>query len=352
MTVSGTTGTLYVNGTAVGNNTDITLHPSSLGPTDQDWLGRSEFGDPYFHGAFDDVNIYNRALTTAQVAAMATGTAPGNGNVADYTFNEATGVAASDSSGNGQNATIVSPPPSAGATGPRVAGEIGNALQLNGNGEYVQLPNGIVSGLHDFTISTWVKPTANLPWSRIFDFGNGTNDFMFMTLSAGGGPLIFSDATPTNAGQTLTAPGELPLNTWSQVAVTLSGTTGTLYIDGQAVATNDNMVVNPSDLGVTTQNWIGHSQFSADPFLAATVDDFQIYDHALSASDIAALASGQAGAGNVADYKFDEASGTTAVDSSGNGNNATIFLSPTAEVGASDDQFWGSWTQSVVDSSG
>jgi hypothetical protein len=339
VTVSGTTGTLYVNGTAVGNNTDITLHPSSLGPTSQDWLGRSEFGDPYFHGAFDDFNIYNSALTPAQVAAMATGTTPGNGNVADYTFNEATGAAAADSSGNGQNATIVSPPPSAGATGPRVAGEIGNAVQLNGDGEYVQLPNGIVSGLHDFTISTWVNPTANLPWSRIFDFGNGTNDFMFMTLSAGGGPLIFSDATPTNGGQTLTAPGRLPLNTWSHVAVTLSGTTGTLYIDGKAVATNSNMVVNPSSLGVTTQNWIGHSQFPADPFLDAAVDDFNIYSRALSASEIAALAGGQPGAGDVADYKFDEASGATAIDSSGSGNNATI-LGTTTEVGASDDQFW------------
>jgi hypothetical protein len=122
--------------------------------------------------------------------------------------------------------------------------------------------------------------------------------------------------------------------------VTLAGTTGTLYINGQPVATNNNMVVNPSDLGVTDQNWIGHSQFPADPFLHAAVDDFQIYSRALSSSEIAALASGQPGAGDVADYKFDETSGTTAFDSSGNGNNATIFLNPTAEVGASDDQFW------------
>jgi hypothetical protein len=34
-----------------------------------------------------------------------------------------------------------------------VPGEIGNALKLSGNGEYVNLPSGIVSGLHDFTIS-------------------------------------------------------------------------------------------------------------------------------------------------------------------------------------------------------
>jgi len=211
------------------------------------------------------------------------------------------------------------------ATGPRVPGEIGNALKLSGNGEYVNLPGGIVSGLHDFTISAWVNPSANSAWSRVFDFGTGTNNFMFLTLSAGGGPLLFADATPSGGGDVIAGPGTLPLNTWSHVAVTLSGNTGTLYVDGQPVATNNNMTVTPADLGATNQNWIGRSQFIADPYLAATVDDFQIYDHALSAADIAALASGQPGAGNVADYKFDENSGATALDSSGNGRNGTII---------------------------
>jgi len=212
-----------------------------------------------------------------------------------------------------------------GATGPRVPGKIGNAVKLSGNGEYVDLPDGIVSGLHDFTISAWVNPSANSAWSRVFDFGTGTGDYMFLTLSAGGGPIRFAITTSGNgAEQEINGPSTLPLNTWSHVAVTLSGNTGTLYVNGQAVATNNNMNLTPADLGATNNNWIGRSQFSGDPFLDATVDDFQIYDHALSAAEIAALASGQAGAGNVASYKFDEDSGETALDSSGNGHNATI----------------------------
>jgi hypothetical protein len=211
------------------------------------------------------------------------------------------------------------------ASGPRVPGEIGNAVKLSGNGEYVNLPNGIVGGLHDFTISAWVNPSANSAWSRVFDFGTGTGNFMFLTLSAGGGPLLFADATPSGGGDVIAGPGTLPLNTWSHVAVTLAGHTGTLYVNGQPVATNTNMTVTPADLGATNQNWIGRSQFIADPYLAATVDEFQIYDHALSAAEIAALASGQPGAGNVASYKFDEGSGATALDSSGNGRNATII---------------------------
>jgi hypothetical protein len=213
-----------------------------------------------------------------------------------------------------------------GATGPRVPGKIGNAVKLSGNGEYVNLPNGIVSGLHDFTISAWVNPSANSAWSRVFDFGTGTNNYMFLTLSAGGGPIRFAITTPGGGGeQQINGPSTLPLNTWSHVAVTLSGNTGTLYVNGQPVGTNTNMTFTPADLGATNQDWIGRSQFSADPFLAATVDDFQIYSRALSTTEVADLAAGQPGNGDVADYKFDEDSGDTALDSSGNGRNATII---------------------------
>ncbi|HTU75807.1 MAG TPA: arabinofuranosidase catalytic domain-containing protein [Trebonia sp.] len=216
-----------------------------------------------------------------------------------------------------------------GATGARVPGEIGNAVRLSGNGEYVQLPDGIASGLHDFTISAWVNPSQNTAWSRVFDFGTGTNDYMFLTLSAGGGPMRYAITTSGNgAEQQINTSTSLPLNTWSLVTVTLSGSTGTLYVDGQPVGTNTSMTLNPTSLGDTSQNWIGRSQFPADPYLNGTVDDFNIYSRALSPAEVAALATGQPGAGDVADYAFDEASGATALDSSGNGRNATIISPP------------------------
>ena len=210
------------------------------------------------------------------------------------------------------------------ATGPRVPGEIGNAVKLSGSNEYVNLPSGIVSGLTDFTVSAWINPSAITTWSRVFDFGTGTNVYMFLTVNAGGGPRFAITTSGGGGEQQLSSSTQLPLNTWTHLAVTLSGTTGTLYVNGTPVATNPNMTLHPSNLGSTNQTWIGRSQYS-DPYLAATVDDFQIYSRALSTTEVAALAGGTAGAGDVASYKFDEASGATAVDSSGSGHDATII---------------------------
>jgi hypothetical protein len=44
------------------------------------------------------------------------------------------------------------------------------------------------------------------------------------------------------------------------------------------------------DLGVTTQNWLGRSQWTADPFFGGSIDDFHIYNRALSESEVRYLA--------------------------------------------------------------
>jgi hypothetical protein len=215
----------------------------------------------------------------------------------------------------------------AGATGPRVPGRLGNAVELNGVADYVSLPSGIVSGLSDFTISVWVNPSAISTWSRVFDFGTGTAVNMFLTVNSGGGPRFAITVGGGGAEQRLSRSGQLPLNAWSHLAVTLSGTTGTLYVNGVPAATNPAMTLSPSDLGTTGNNWIGRSQYP-DPFLNATVDEFQIYDRALDAIEVQQLAAGEPGAGTVASYRFDEDGGADALDSSGNGRTATIISPP------------------------
>ena len=212
---------------------------------------------------------------------------------------------------------------------PRVPGVFGNALQLNGGSpaNYVLTPEGIFAGLTDFTIAAWVNPVATPDWSRVFDFGDNETVYMFMTVSAGGtnNPRFAITVSGNGSEQRLDAPNPLATGTWTHLAVTLSGTTATLYVNGIAVDTNTSMTLSPSSLGATTQNYIGRSQFPPDPYLDATVDDFQVYDYALTAAEVAALLTAP-DAGNVLDYHFDEAKGDVAIDSSGNSYDGTIEL--------------------------
>jgi hypothetical protein len=231
---------------------------------------------------------------------------------------------------------VVEPPtlePSAATRTPGQTG-FGNAIRL-GNPEpnrYVDLPDGIVNGLTDFTIGTWVNWNGGQDWARIFDFGNNTGTFMFLTPNAGGAPgARFAILTPTSGGeQQITWANQLPTG-WHHVAVTKSGTLGTLWVDGVAVATNSNVTASPSSLGNTTNNWIGRSQFGGDPFYAGVVDDFNIFDRALSQEEIQSLMAapgGGVGGGNVASYQFDEDDGNTVIDASANGRDATVVTQP------------------------
>ena len=247
---------------------------------------------------------------------------------------------------------------------PRDAGKFGRALRLSGSpiglAEHVSLPAGVVSGLRDFTISLWINPAqydrAKLSDGRptvdpatlyngtaIFDFGQPNPQFaepalarMYLTIRAGNDkpvPRFAITTSGANGEQRLDAVQALPVDKWTHVAITRSGSTATLYVDGEPVATNPNMTLSPADLGATTGNWLGRCQFPQRniSYLNAQLDEFQIFDRGLTQDDVRSLMTSAAGTvkgGNVLWYRFDENDGPKATDSSGKGRHGTI-IAPT-----------------------
>ncbi|MEJ5237567.1 MAG: LamG-like jellyroll fold domain-containing protein [Limisphaera sp.] len=71
VTLRGSVGMLYVNGAPVATNTGLTLRPSSLGPTVNNYLGRSQYAwDPYLDAELDEFQIYRVALRPQEIAAL------------------------------------------------------------------------------------------------------------------------------------------------------------------------------------------------------------------------------------------------------------------------------------------
>lgn len=71
VTLNGSTGILYVNGSEAGRNSSMTLMPSSLGATTQNYIGRSQYSaDAYVDGRVDEFRIYAAALSAPEVAAL------------------------------------------------------------------------------------------------------------------------------------------------------------------------------------------------------------------------------------------------------------------------------------------
>ena len=202
--------------------------------------------------------------------------------VAHYQFNETAGTSAADATGNGKTATV-------NGGGTWIAGRIGNAVNLSGTSQYVSIPAGILAGASACTIATWVRLDTIANWVRVFDLGTGTTANMFLTARSSSNTARFA-ITSSGAGgeQRINAPAALPTGAWTHVAVTLSGSTGILYVNKAEVA-RASITLTPASLGSTSQNWVGRSQYSGDPFLDGAVDDFRLYSRALSASEISAL---------------------------------------------------------------
>ena len=168
------------------------------------------------------------------------------------------------------------------------------SLSFNGVDQYVALPTGVAAELADFTIAAKVFWNAARDWERAFDFGTGMNQYLFLTPRAARGGLSFTISNNGGFGsQTVSTPTPLATGQWVHVAITLSGSTATLYVNGAVAGTNTAMTRAPFRLDDTDKNWLGRSQYPADPYFNGKVDEFRIYNGAMTAAQVAALAVAQ-----------------------------------------------------------
>lgn len=196
--------------------------------------------------------------------------------VARYTFDGS----ARDNSGNANDAELVGSPG-------YVPGQFGQALSLSGTSQYAMAPAGIMASATNFTIAAWVYWNGGPAWQRIFDFGNGTAQYLFLTPGSGSGTLRFAITTNGAAAEQQLNASSLSTNQWIHVAVTCDGATASLYTNG-VLAASGGVSLSPAAFNPALNNF-GASQFPADPFFNGSLDDVRIYNYALNAAQVAQL---------------------------------------------------------------
>ncbi len=172
------------------------------------------------------------------------------------------------------------------------------ALNLGGSTGHVKLPDDMMAGLDAITVSSkvWVDSTQGGNYF-LWGLGNTGSDgagrgYLFSTGNSTYRAAIASGNWTTEQG--MTSGSALPRGAWKTVTYTLEDGVATLYLDGVQVGRNANVTIKPGDIGGgrTTANYIGRSVYTGDNRLKGKVQDFRIYNRALSASEVAALGAG------------------------------------------------------------
>ncbi len=229
-------------------------------------------GYGHFSGSLDDLRIYNRALSADEVKALYEG-AKDEGLVAWYKFDGN----ANDSSGNGNNGT---------AHGVTLTtdrnGSPNSAYSFDGD-DWISVTHDDSLNPDALTVSVWMKPSdwynghipiickSNVSWqegsyrSQIDNHGD-TITFMLRATASANNCIEFGK--------------------WQLITLTLDNQSMCVYRNGVLIGRDDapGLIQKKSDdIG------IGRNIVGATEYFKGSMDDFRIYNRALSAAEVKSL---------------------------------------------------------------
>jgi len=209
-----------------------------------------------------------------------------SGLVGSWSFNEGTGTSVHDSSGNGNNGTLMNAPVWS-------TGKYGDALTFDGIYDYVEIPHNETLTSSNFTIEAWIYLNSDVVGTQarivskqetisksysfgIFGKGYGGSAGNQLLLSIGNGTTWWNFLSTTH----------LSNQTWYYVAGTHEGTNSKIYIDGQLDKNGTTSTQTTNNTGVLTIGCQKQTGTGASFFFNGTIDEVEIYNRALSQQEI------------------------------------------------------------------
>jgi hypothetical protein len=330
-----------------------------------DWhlnIGAAYSGGGFFDGQLDDVKIYNYARTQSQIVQDMNAGHPAPGGqigsaLAEWHFDEGYGTTANNSGfgGSSLNGTL-----GTGNSAPAwsLSGKYGKALSFDGSNDYVYTSNAAIIASNTVTYTSvswggWFNPSTGVATKTLVHKGN---EFKLTTdADSKANCAIYSSSWQTAA----VSSSALPLSTWSHVLCTYDGANIYVYVNGRQSGTTPAQTGAIISINSTPLN-IGREP--STNYYQGLIDEVKIYPYALTSDDVK-LEYNQAGAqvlgttgvnssyqpqaanqeycvpgdatacaAPVARWTFDEKTGPSAFDTSGNGNTGTLGAGDSAPL--------------------
>lgn len=254
----------------------------------------------------DEVRIYNRAISLSELAGLyrsgvTSYKAPSNRSLVGWwPMEEGTSTLIADYSGNNNHGTTtgmaVPPTVFSGWT----TGRLGKSLNFDSENDRVDIPDSgslNFGGINTTTFAAWVYLDSYPPLGDNYIYQIIGDE----SACAAGGSVIWrigsqgsityrarigiNFRTPTDHDDQNNT--DLPLRTWTHIAVTTDGTNARYYINGRLDTTNAYTFTPQS----SPCSWgIGYMNGGNGRFFDGKIDDVRIYKRTLSAEEISALA--------------------------------------------------------------
>ncbi|MBN2506877.1 MAG: cadherin-like domain-containing protein [Verrucomicrobia bacterium] len=160
---------------------------------------------------------------------------------------------------------------------------------------YIDLPGHLIDGYPAITLEFWMSAGVNGAWSRVFDFGtqnaSGQGAYYIMFTPHSGdntARLVYSDADPGYNHEVFAqTAGVLDNAGPTHVACVFDSVNSTLvlYVNGVMAGIRHDFVFPLSSI-VNTFSWLGRSLYNGDAWYEGSLDEFRIYNSALSAGKV------------------------------------------------------------------
>ncbi|PSO43463.1 hypothetical protein BRC19_00355 [Candidatus Saccharibacteria bacterium QS_5_54_17] len=255
-------------------------------------IGDFTGGGYSFAGKIDDVRLYNRGISADEAAALheqydasvkVASTQGGlvnqwqmDGDFTDATPYENHGTPTDADASNGDGDT----PPQ--LTTDR-KGQGSKAYDFDGSDDYISgiSQPSVQTSPNLFTVTGFIKPGNQ--YSRfITPQSVGIDQWIGYDASSERLEITIAEAADTNQRQRYSTTGSVPLGTWTHWAVIIDDKNIKIYINGRL----DSEYNESIDIAGWTNDWVIGQRGNDTYWFLGKMDDFRVYDYALSGQDI------------------------------------------------------------------